>query len=259
MRLSLSSAAAPDADLDDLLEACVRRGISGLELEAGHAHGLTEADPEAARTARGWMSEGGVEVVGFRLPAPSIGDVASLAVFARSLAAPLVLVPEGEGVEPVLQALERAGHLASARARVLVSLDGVSAETACRADLVNRVSGVSPDVGVAWEVDPESGDPARAARELVEGLGGSLRLIRLRGGGPETARQEGRGVGALMGTLALAGYDGPLVLAPTSPRYRVAWSAWLGRRGGWGCGSKTADPELVRLVTEPAAGGGTHE
>ena len=28
-----------------------------------------------------------------------------------------------------------------------------------------------------------------------------------------------------------------LILAPSSTRYRVAWETWLGRRGGWGCGS----------------------
>ncbi|MFW6331581.1 MAG: hypothetical protein ACOC3J_07650 [Gemmatimonadota bacterium] len=28
---------------------------------------------------------------------------------------------------------------------------------------------------------------------------------------------------------------------------RVIWDAWLGRRGGWGCGSKVEDRTLVSL------------
>lgn len=260
MRLALSSGAAPDADVDGLLEACHRRGFAGVELEAGHAHGLTGADPDAARRVRARLSEGGVDVVGFRTPASLAGDVAALAAFAQAFDAPLVLMPEGEGGDPALETLEHAGALASAGARALVSLEGVSAETSCVADLLGPLATAPADVGVAWEVDPERlDDPSRASRvahELVERLGRTLRLIRLRGGGPEAARQEGHGVGALMGTLALAGYVGPLVLAPTSPRYRVAWSAWLGRRGGWGCGSRTADPELVQLVTAPGSGEG---
>lgn len=257
MRLSLSSGAAPDAEIDGLLEACRRRGFAGVELEAGHAHGLTGADPAAARRVRARLAEGGVDVVGFRTPASLSGDVAVLAAFGQALEAPVVLVPAGESVDAFLEALEAAGALAAGGARALVSLDGVSAETSCVADLVGRLDGAALDVGVAWEVDPERGqESSRTAHQLVERLGRSLRLIRLRGGGPETQRQEGLGVGALMGTLALSGYDGPLVLAPTSPRYRVAWSAWLGRRGGWGCGSRTADPELVRLVREPLSPGG---
>lgn len=260
MRLALSSAAAPDASLDDLLEACARRGLSGVELEAGHAHGLTGTDPETARRARERMSEGGVDVVGFRMPLSGSPGVRTLAAVGRALEAPLVLAPDGPGADLALETLEHAGALASAGARALVSLEGVSAETWCVTDLLGPLATAPADVGVAWEVDPERlDDPSRAswvAHELVERLGRTLRLIRLRGGGPEAARQEGHGVGALMGTLALAGYDGALVLAPTSPRYRVAWSAWLGRRGGWGCGSRTADPELVQLVTAPASGEG---
>ena len=42
----------------------------------------------------------------------------------------------------------------------------------------------------------------------------------------------------MMRELALAGYGGSLALAPSDQRYRVVWNAWLGRRGGWGCGSK---------------------
>lgn len=40
MRLALSSAAAPDLALEELLDACVRRGLAALEPEAGHAHGI---------------------------------------------------------------------------------------------------------------------------------------------------------------------------------------------------------------------------
>lgn len=101
----------------------------------------------------------------------------------------------------------------------------------------------------AWQVDesvPEfAGDAARLLRH-----GSGPAFIRLVGGGPETALQDGRGVGALMRVLALAGYAGPLVVTPSSHRYRVAWASWLGRRGGWGCGgSGDAKPAAPLTLT----------
>ena len=40
---------------------------------------------------------------------------------------------------------------------------------------------------------------------------------------------EGRGVGELMARLALSGFGGMVILAPSSPRFHVAWATWLGR------------------------------
>ena len=47
----------------------------------------------------------------------------------------------------------------------------------------------------------------------------------------------------------LARYGGPLVLAPGAPNALAAWRLWLGRGGGWGCGSKQSGPPLVTLTT----------
>src|SRR5690606_10272033 len=102
-------------------------------------------------------------------------------------------------------------------------------------------------LGLAWEVDPSAEDVSARIPALLRAAGPYLRHIRLLGGGPESVQHEGRGIGPLMAHLALAGYDGPLALAPSTARYRTAWSAWLGRGGGWGCGSKASDPSLVQL------------
>src|SRR5690606_15891059 len=102
-------------------------------------------------------------------------------------------------------------------------------------------------LGLGWEVDPGAEDVTGRITTVLRAAGPHLRHIRLLGGGPEAVQHEGRGIGALMARLALSGYDGPLALAPSTARYRTAWSAWLGRGGGWGCGSKASDPSLVQL------------
>ena len=71
--------------------------------------------------------------------------------------------------------------------------------------------------------------------------------ITLRGGGPEAAQFEGRGIGALMARLALMNYHGVLALAPSSSAVLPVWRTWLTRGRNWGCGSKTGDPSLVQL------------
>jgi hypothetical protein len=96
----------------------------------------------------------------------------------------------------------------------------------------------------------------RVAR-LLDLFGRRLSHIRLLGGGPEAALHEGGGIGEVMGRLALSGYAGTMVLAPSSDRYRVAWQTWLGRRGGWGCGSRVSHPSLVQLSSTGAMGGGS--
>lgn len=53
MRLGLCSAVAPGAGLEELLMAVRRRGLSGLELRAGDAHGVAPEDLAGAATAAG--------------------------------------------------------------------------------------------------------------------------------------------------------------------------------------------------------------
>jgi hypothetical protein len=113
---------------------------------------------------------------------------------------------------------------------------------------------MSTGLPMAWDADVTAGGVGTAAARLLARLGGRLRHIRLLGGGPEAAAQEGKGVGELMGRLAIAGYSGSVILSPSSTRYRLAWQNWLGRRGGWGCGSRQEAASLVCL-NDVAAGG----
>jgi sugar phosphate isomerase/epimerase len=245
MRLGLSSAAAPDADLSELLLACARRGLAALELRDGDAHGVTgEPDGLDGAQARRMAREAGVELVGFR----SGGTVSDerLGTLAAEADTPVLV----DGADDVAPRIRRATSLRTAGARVCVVVAGDTP-----ADVIEDM--VAAGFPVAWDADAVAGGLGAAGQRILQAAGDALRHIRLIGGGPEVAMHEGRGVGALMGRLALAGYAGSLVLAPGSSRYRVAWERWLGRRGGWGCGSKTADPTLVSFDTPaPTPGGG---
>jgi hypothetical protein len=241
MRLGLSSAAAPDATLDELLGACGRLGLSALELTAGHAHGLDPGDPSAhsaalAGDARDRAAAAGVAVAAFRFDDP---ERDGLADFALALNAP-ILVPLGAA--PVFAARMPAG------VEVVAILPG-DRDPLASLDSLDAGSSDAPLLPLAWDADPGSGFVTTAAAALLDRAGQRLRHIRLLGGGPEAVAQEGRGVGALMARVALSGFTGTVALAPSSDRYRVAWAAWLGRRAGWGCGSKAEDRDLVTLGT----------
>lgn len=243
MRLGLSSAAAPDAGLDELLAAVVRRGLLALELREGDGHGVAPADGTmvgmmAARRAAAL----GVALSGYRSAA--LGDDGCLARLCEALGAP-VLVDAPEDIEG---RIARARRLEGLGAAAVVVIRGESAvDQGALADAAG--------LGLAWDADPALGRLGSTAEGLLQRFPAALRQLRLIGGGPEADLQHGAGIGALMRRLALAGYGGSLLLAPSSPRYRVAWANWLGRRGGWGCGSKVRDPSLVGLEGPRIAGG----
>jgi hypothetical protein len=241
MRLALSSAAAPDATLDELLTACTRRGISALEPETGHGHGL---DP-SSWTARGVASvraraeAAGVQITAVRLAPGTVVGRNELSAFSRAIGAP-VLVPV-----PIL--LEMAG--AGGDGSLVAVLPSGAGALAALADL-DRMDGSGDAAGepaLAWDLDPAVGDVSAGAGEVFARAAGRLRHVQLLGGGPEAAAHDGKGVGSVMARLTLAGFTGTVALAPSSPRFRVVWNHWLGRRGGWGCGSKQADKDLVSL------------
>ncbi len=243
MRLALSSAAAPDAALADLLDAAARRGLSAVELVDGHGHGVGAAPGTAAEAARAAAARG-LALAGFRLSqadAPGTSDAPSLARLARDLAAP-ILVPFTVGAAGG-RAADDAVRLASA----IREADGDAMVVLPSTGVLEALEAVPPDAAVAWDADPTRGDLAGPGAGLLERAGSRLRHVRLRGGGPEATEQEGRGIGSLMARLAVAGYAGTVALAPSSARYRVIWDAWLGRRGGWGCGSRAEDRTLVSL------------
>jgi hypothetical protein len=229
MRLGLSSAAAPDADLEELTAACIRRGLAGVELRHGDAHGVgieRNALDRAAALAR--AAAAGIAITGYRVD--EAGDPLRLARLATSLDTPLLLDGADED-RAVAARLEAALRLQDRGAAAAVVVRGAGA---VRQAQVIAAAGVP----VAWDADPGSVPLAPLAERLLGDCAEALRHIRLIGGGPETAVQEGRGVGALMGRLALGGYAGELVLAPSAAGYHIAWQNWLGRRGGWGCGSR---------------------
>jgi len=246
MRLGLSSAAAPDATLDELLAACGRRGLTGLELRDGDAHGGgAEESTLAGLLILERAARAGIAITGLRAGTESSIDRRA-ARRAESLGAPLIVEVGDDpraGVRLVLR-------LAADGPEVVVGLRGdVATET------IEAV--VSAGLELAWDADPAAASVGRTAERVLAVAGDRLRHVRVLGGGPETAMHEGRGIGELMGRLALARYSGSVILAPSSPRYRVAWETWLGRRGGSGCGSKSSAPSLVALSgAVPTPGGG---
>lgn len=231
MRLTLSSTAAPDATLSDLVDACRRKGLDGLELVQGEGHGVMPA--AASRSAPDIAPNAGVVLTGFRLA--DAGELPAALDGARGAPTPL-LVPVETATElaGVLQVAERGGG----GGRLVVSSADI--EVLAQAVLADQ------RVGVAWDFVPGAGDPDDV-ETLLDRAGRRLRHVRLFGGGPETASQGGTGVGKLMARLARAAYAGALVITPSSPRYRVAWSTWLGRRGGWGCSGKATPSEPIVL------------
>jgi sugar phosphate isomerase/epimerase len=262
MQLVLSTAAAVDFTLEELLSGCARRGLAGLELVSGHAHGVSPGIPasDLEAFARRALAHG-APLVGFRAPWQEAGTLRA-ARLSRALGAPIVSVPPKEEatvradttvpeeVTPHEDAPDRgvaATIEAYARARgTLLLVHGTDPEEAGR---LRRLAEAAPagSCGLAWEVEPAAGDLTEHVAAVLEAAGSHLMHIRLLGGGPESPQHEGRGIGALMARLTLAGYRGSIALAPSTPAYHVLWRTWLGRRGGWGCGSKTSDPTLVQL------------
>ncbi len=236
MRLTLCSSAAPDATLSGLFEACARRGLDAVELRDGDGHGVDRyADGVGPTIGVESANAGSLEIATYRASSRDRDD--RLASLARAIGATLLL----DGDRDVRFRIQRAGRISKDGTSVAIVVRGAraleDAELAARAD-----------IDVAWDAEPAAGAVNETADRLLERLEGRLRHIRLLGGGPEASLHEGRGIGEAMGRLALHGYTGTVALAPSSSRYRLAWQRWLGRRGGWGCGSRTSEPSLVHLL-----------
>jgi hypothetical protein len=242
MRLSLSSAAGADLPLSALLEGCQRRGLAGLEPTVGddHGHGHGVSAENAAECVR-LAEASGVHIIGLLATGPLDDDVRHAVRLARALRAPLIL-RTAELPPAVLASVVKRSMQQEVRILLLHATDARTVS-----ELRRSVDALPPGAaGLAWEVDPANDDPAEVPA-VLQAAGTALQYVRLRGGGPESALQTGMGVGALMARLALARFAGPLVLTPSTPRYRLAWLAWLGRGRGWGCGSKQADDSLVGI------------
>ncbi|ODT03983.1 MAG: hypothetical protein ABS52_06230 [Gemmatimonadetes bacterium SCN 70-22] len=244
MRSGLSSAAAPDAPLEALISGALRHGLAALELRAGDAHGVSgvlAARHGAAREAVQLAEAARVAIAGYRDTGRD--DEEALVGLSRELGSPL-LVDASTDLE---ERLARAVRLRESGAAVAVVVRG---STAAADAVVVAHRGLS----VAWDADPAQGPLGATASQLLAHCSAALTHVRLLGGGPESVMHEGRGVGELMARLALSGFGGAVILAPSSTRFHVAWATWLGRRGGWGCGSHASDPSLVSLDSPPVAG-----
>ncbi len=240
MRLTLASSAAPDAHLDELVRACRRKGLDGLELVDGDGHGV-RLDAEASRTrASADARAGGVVLTSFRLAdADALPDVPTGSVHGAS---PPLLVPLVAGAR--LQDLRRAAAAFAGAHRPLV----VSSPDAA---LLAEAATAAPSVEVAWDFLPGATDPGDVD-DLLRTVGRRLTHVRLFGGGPESVGQGGTGIGRMVAGLAQRGFPGALVITPSSLHYRIAWSTWLGRRGGWGCSGKATPAEPIALHRSPA-------
>lgn len=225
MRLGLSSAVAPGDHVLELMEGCAHRGLSTLELRWGDAHGVS--DVASAQEARAAAAERGIEIVGLRVESGSPLVDSTAHGVARALDAPLILA----GTAPLPHRLGEARALTEGGTPALVEVRGPHDAWL---DVLEP-----DDAALAWTIDrstPHPGDDLDGIRRA----GVVPRYLRMAGGGgPEAAMGGGRGVGTLMARLALDRFAGPLILSPGSSSYRVAWSTWLGRRGGWGCGGST--------------------
>ena len=241
MLLGLSSAAAPDAGLEELVDIAARRGFGALELNEGDAHGITpDSDRRAILGVLERAAGAGVRISGYR--ALRTGHDVALARLSRALGAPVLL----DGPAEAAARVARATAMDAAGAEVAVVLHGSS--VAEDAELAG-----SAGLPLAWDADPRLGVLDGTVQALLRR--GALRHVRLLGGGPEAAMQDGMGVGEMMRRLAVGGYAGTLVLAPSTARFRVAWRKWLGRRGGWGCGgSSGGELPLVHLASSATEG-----
>lgn len=240
MRLVLSSAAAPGATAAELADACRRRGLQGIEYTLS-SEGGDEGDIATLRTA---LAAEGVELSGILRSGLERSQIAAAAAESALAGAP-VIVPAANFNWTLLPELVEV--FAQAGTRLLL-------RHRSHPELVTeliRVLGefeAAPVIGLAWEFRPSTDNPQMVAQVMKIG-GDQIRYVRMYGGGPEAHAQSGMGIGSVMGRLTLARFDGPLVLVPSEPRYHYVWSAWLGRTGGWGCGSKQADESLVTLAT----------
>jgi hypothetical protein len=243
MELGLSSAAAPDATLRELISVCARRGLRTLELRADDAHGLGPARGFAGLLeVREQATAEGVSVCAFRSD-PLSGHEA--AMLTQELGARLLLDRPAD----LHARIAEAARLRGAGGEVAMVVAGASAAA-------DALAVAAADLDVAWDAVAGADALGEISRRLTGELGERLAHICLFGAGPESTLNEGSGIAELMQRLALSRYGGGVVLAPSSERYRVIWHRWLGRRGGWGCGSKVGTRTLVPLVGTVGVGRG---
>jgi hypothetical protein len=238
MRLAISTEALPGAPMEQLLEACARRGLAGVELGYDEP-GTLGVDP-------GWVNRlfpaaEGVEVAGCRMESDgALGPIG--ARMSARLRAPVLAFPEPLS----LGRLGTAAELYRVAGGTLLAR--VPADPSAVESLAARLDDLQADsLGIALEVRPGRDDAASMIAAL-DAAGPHLRLVRLHGGGPEGAAQIGQGIGSLMAALALRRYGYPLVLTPSRPDFHGVWTRWLTYPGSWGCGGSGSQIGLTALA-----------
>ena len=244
MRTGLSSVVAPRASLEDLIAGAMRHGLTVLELCAGDGHGVTAAVTSEARALAAvvdTISASHVAISAYR----DLGkeDEAAVGTLSGILGAPTLVDVPGT----LAARLARAERLRAVEVAVAVVVRGV--------DAIRDAQDISrAGCAVAWDAAPAEAKLGAQAAALLDACGDALCQVRVAGGGPESTLHEGRGIGELMARLALAGYAGTVILAPSSPSYHVLWDRWLGRPRGFGCGSHASDNTLVTLEQPVTSG-----
>lgn len=247
MQTGVSSEVVPAASLAELLTGATRHGLSVLELRAGDGHGVSASltsEAGALTHVIDLMRESPVTISSYRDNGAE--KTHELGMLARALGASILI----DGPGPLTERLSRAQELRSDDASVAVVVRGTDAVGDALA--ITRASHA-----VAWDARPSDEQLGTQAAAMLTACGDALKQVRIAGGGPESILHEGRGIGALMARLALAGYAGTVIIAPSSPSYHLLWEQWLGKRPGWGCGSHASDPSLVTLELPATIGGAT--
>lgn len=230
--LALSGNAVPHLSIAEVERVCRDRGLDGQELVVKPGE-----DPDALVAK---ACEANARVVAIRLAHLSEHAAPGLARASRILGAPVSIagdIVDAALLDRVVPIFEDAGG------RLLLGhrteLDDALA-TLARVDALD-----TSVVEVAWELQPSAVRLDEGSAVLLA-IRERLGLVRLHGGGPEQRDQDGRGVGPLLGELAVSGYRGAIVLCPSSrsPAVLERWARWADARGSSGCGHAVSTREV---------------
>lgn len=224
MKLSLSTAAAPELALGALDEAVSARGLDGIELTINATDDLASL----AATVR----TSGARIIALRVETFNKGHADKLARLSAELGVP-VSTPPGAVASEEIASLEQV--FAAAGGTLLLGF-GTDLTEAIAVMAALTKAGDPLSMALSWDLRP-SVDELSAAGAILLTARRQLRVVRMHGGGPEQHQQDGRGVGPLLVDLAISGYGGPIVLTPSAPSELPRWRDWLASRKATGCGS----------------------
>ncbi|MEB2314255.1 MAG: DUF2249 domain-containing protein [Sorangiineae bacterium] len=215
MSLSLSTVAAPSADLDAFHAAANGRGLDGIELELDAAEDVTLAVERARASSARFVA----------LHAAGTQPSGALARASGALGVPLSVPAERTAVLSAASVAELGRDFAAAGGRLLLGFRS-DFDAVMQAVNLLREAGSPSAIGLAWELRPGV-DDLEASGTILLAASELLGAVRLYGGGPEQNQQDGRGVGAIFVELALSGYAGPTVLIPSGAEQLPLWHDWL--------------------------------